>query len=131
MIPAKHNSNLVLIQNKVKVSDPQWGDTVTWPEFRQVWVSISPNRGREVFKGDELSAVVSHTIRGDFLELEGVTETMRLIYHESHVYDPMPASALVFDLLAVLPDYDHSEDIMIQASLKALRFGDLPPDIPQ
>lgn len=131
MYPAKHNTNLVLIQNKVTVTDPQWGDKVTWAQFAQAWVSITPNRGREIFRGDELEAVVTHTIRGDYLALSGVTEVMRIIMADSHVYSPIPASALVFDILAVMPEHDHHADCMIQANLRAARFGDLPADIPQ
>lgn len=133
-MPSSHfTSNLVLVQHKVTDTDPQWGDKVSWAEFRTVWVSIQPNRGREVFSGAELTSVVSHTIRGDFLELDGITEEMRLVYNDTHDYDAhgIRADSLVFDILAVMPNYDGRDDIMIPANLKNLRYGDLSEDIPQ
>jgi hypothetical protein len=130
-VPPSRNPNLVLIQKKVTIPG-DFNDVVAWVEDRQVWVSINPNRGREVFAGPELTSVVTHTLRGDFLELEGVDETYRAVYNDTHDYDAhgIRADSLVFDLLAVMPDYDGMSDIMIQANLKALRYGDLPPDVP-
>lgn len=131
MIPSRH-PNLVLIQHTVKSGE--FGDQFSWVEFRQVWVSINPNRGREVFAGEELQATVSHTIRGDFLELEGVVEKMRVIYNDTHQYGPSPAvirpDSEVFDILAVMPNYDGRDDVMMQANLITRRFADLPTDIP-
>lgn len=139
MIPSKNNTCLVSIQVVGVVStDPQWGDQLGWTENRKAWVSINPDRGREVFSGGELESVITHTIRGDFLTLNGVTEKMRIIYNDTHQYvldeeddDAIRADSLVFNILAVMPDHDHRRDIMIQAHLDNLRYGDLPPDIPQ
>ena len=130
-MPPSRNPNLVLIQKKVTIPG-DFNDVVAWVEDRQVWVSINPNRGREVFAGPELTSVVTHTFRGDYLELEGVNETMRAVYNDTHDYDAhgIRADSLVFDLLAVMANFDGRDDIMIQANLKALRYGDLPPDVP-
>lgn len=132
MVPSSKFANLVLIQKKVE-QPGSWNPTVSWVEFRQVWVSIQPDRGREVFKGAELSSVVTHKIRGDFLELEGVDETMRIVVNDTHDYGPhgIRTDSLVFDILAVMPNIDENDDCMIQATLKAQRYGQLPPDIPQ
>jgi len=131
-MPSSHYaSNLILVLKKAIVPG-DFNDVVAWVEDRQVWSSISPNRGREVFAGPELSSIVTHTIRGDFLEFEGIDETMRLIYNDTHAYadDAIRADSLVFNVLAVMPNYDGRDDCMIQASLDPRRFGDLPPDIP-
>lgn len=132
MAPSSRFSNLVLIQKKTK-TDGSWNPVIAWAEFRQVWVSLQPDRGREVFKGNELTSVVTHTVRGDFLELEGITEEMRIIYNDTHDYGPqgIRSDSLVFDILAVMSNLDGRDDVMIQANLKALRYGQLPPDIPQ
>lgn len=127
MIPSRH-PNLVLIQRLEKSGE--FDDQFSWVDDRLVWVSINPNRGREVFGGDELQAVVTHTLRGDFLELEGVVEKMRVIYNDTHVYDPIRPDSEVFDILAVMPNYDDRDDVMMQARLITRRFADLPPDIP-
>lgn len=131
MIPSRH-PNLVLVQNKVEVPGA-FNPVVAWAEERQVWMSIQPNRGREVFQSDELESVVTHTLRGDFLELEGITSEMRVIYNDTHDYDAhgIRADSLVFDILAVMPNYDGRDDIMMQATLRTLRFGDLPENVPQ
>lgn len=130
MLPAKRLTNLVLIQKRSAVAGA-FNDTVSWTEDRRVWVSIDPKRGREVFAKGEHEAVVTHAIRGDFLELEGIDETMRLVFHDTHVYDPIPVDALVFDLLAVMPNLDGRDDTMISAALQNRRFGALSADIPQ
>ena len=130
MIPSKRNSNLVLVESRVDVSG-NWNPEAAWVEYRRVWVSIAPNRGREIFQGNELGAVVTHTIRGDFLELEGVSETMRIVYNDTHEYDGPLSESLVFDILAVMPNHDGRDDTMIQANLKGLRYGNLSPNIPQ
>lgn len=132
MIISGKAPNLVLVQHKVTIPGPL-NDIVVWAEYRQVWMSIQPNRGREVFKGDELQSVVSHTLRGDFLELEGIDETMRVVFNDTHDYGPhgIRADSLVFDILAVMPNLDGRDDVMIQANLNPLRFGDLDPNVPQ
>ncbi len=102
MIPSRH-PNLVLIQHTVKSGE--FGDQFSWVEFR-----------------------------GDFLELEGVVEKMRLIYNDTHEYGPSPAvirpDSEVFDILAVMPNYDGRDDVMMQVKLITRRFADLPIDIP-
>lgn len=130
-MPPSRNPNLVLIQKKATIPG-DFNDKVVWVEDRQVWVSINPNRGREIFEGPELTSVVTHTIRGDYLELDGVDETMRIVFNDTHDYDAhgIRADSLVFDILAVMPNYDGLDDCMVQANLKALRYGDLPPDVP-
>lgn len=133
-MPPSRNPNLVLIQRKESGgSSGGWNPTESWVEDRQVWLSINPNRGREVFAGDELQAVVTHTLRGDFLELDGVDETMRIVWNDTHDYGPhgIRADSLVFDILAIMPNYDGRDDCMVQANLKTLRYGDLPADVPQ
>lgn len=132
MIPTKRNSNLVLVQNKVEI-DGMFNATVEWVEFCQVWVSIDPARGREVYRGEEKQSVVTHKIRGDYLELEGVTEEMRIVYNDTHEYDShgIRADSLVFDILAVMPNHDLRDDTLIQANLFVHRYGDLPDDVSQ
>lgn len=138
MIPSKNNTCLVSIQAVGVVSTGQYGDKYGWTENRKAWVSINPDRGREIFEAGERQAVVTHTIRGDFLTLNGVTEKMRIIYNDTHQYvldpeddDAIRADSLVFDIKAVMADHDHRKDIMIQAALDNRRYGQIPPDAPQ
>lgn len=109
-----------------------WNPVVAWVEDRQRWVSINPNRGREKFDGDELQSVVTHTIRGDLYELEGIDAAWRIIYNDTHDYAAhgIRADSLVFDVLAVMPNFDDRDDMMMQANLNPLRYGDLW-DLPQ
>jgi head-tail adaptor len=138
MLTARRRNNLVLIQHKVLVPGPL-NDQVQWLAYAQTWVSIDPQRGREVFASDERTSVVTHVVRGDFMELSGVDETMRIIHASdmSYAYGGSPAGwsirpdARVFDILAVMPDFETRGDVMISAAEKGIRFGDLPHDIPQ
>lgn len=138
MITARKRNNLVLIQHKVLVPGPL-NDRVEWRQHAQVWVSIDPQRGREVFDANELSTVVTHAIRGDFMELSGVDETMRVIHASdmNYAYGGSPAGwairpdARVFDILAVMPSFEDRGDVMISAAEKGMRYGDLPEDVPQ
>lgn len=131
MIPSRH-PNLVLVQRKAVAPGP-YNDTVSWVEERQVWVSINPERGRETFQGDERESIVTHKIRGDFLELEGIRADDRIIYNDTHDYGPhgIRADSTVFDLLSVMPNLDGRDDVLIQANERSLRYGDLPENIPQ
>lgn len=131
MIPSRH-PNLVLVQRPDRTAG-HWNDVTTWVEDRQVWVSINPDRGREIFRADELRSVVTHTIRGDFYELEGIEESWRIVYNDTHEYGPSEIrdDSLVFEILAVMPNYDGRDDIMIQATLLGRRYGVLDPNIPQ
>ncbi len=130
MLPGR-NPCLVLIQRKV-LADGQWGETASWEANRQAWVSIQPVRGREVYKSDERESEVSHKVRGDFLELEGITSEDRIVFNDTHDYDAhgIRADSLVFDILAILPNYDGRDDILINANLNPKVYGDLVEDLP-
>jgi head-tail adaptor len=131
MLPAKRLTNLVLIQRKQETGG-QWNGAVEWVEDRKVWVSIDPARGREIFADGERQSIVTHTIRGDFLELEGVTEEMRIVFNDTHAYDDgIRADSLVFDVAGVMPNYDGRDDIMIQAVLEPRRYGQIAENAPQ
>jgi SPP1 family predicted phage head-tail adaptor len=121
---------LVLIQRKV-LTPGQWSDNVSWVPNREVWVSIDPVRGREIYSAGEREAEVTHKIRGDFLELEGIDSEDRVIYNDTHEYDAhgIRADSLVFDILAVLPNYDGRDDILFNANLNPKHFGDLVADV--
>lgn len=133
MITARQRNCLVLIQYKVETSG-QWNNTVSWLQHVQAWVSIEPQRGREVFTAGERESVVTHKIRGDYQELKSVTEEMRIVFdpvNMSYVYAGSPlswtinANARVFDILAVMPDFEKRGDIMISASEEGRRYGAL------
>jgi head-tail adaptor len=138
MITARLRNNLVLIQKKAEVSGA-WNPVVSWIEHAKVWVSIDPQRGREVFASNETESVVSHAIRGDFMELSGVDETMRIIHASdmSYVYAGSPpewtirSDARVFNILAVMPDFERRGDIMISAAEDSRRYGNIGENVPQ
>lgn len=139
MITPRQRNNLVLIQNKVETTDAQWGNTYSWTEYGQFWVSIDPQRGREIFTAGENEAVITHKIRGDYQELIGVTEAMRIIFDPSMSYDDgasppsaqIPSNARVFDILAVMPDYEHRGDVMISVQEFGRRYNSISTVIPQ
>lgn len=130
MIPSR-NPCLVLVQRKL-LAPGQWNEAASWVSDREVWVSIQPVRGREIYKSDERESEVTHQIRGDFLELEGIDSEARLVYNDTHDYDAhgIRSDSLVFDILAVLPNYDGRDDILFNANLNQKRFGDLVSDVP-
>lgn len=131
MPATRHNNTLVLIQQSSN-TEGQYNDTLTWTKFKEEWVSITPQRGREVFKSQEKEAVVTHKIRGDFLSLEGIDETMRIVVADNMDYgtgggvgaaDTTPADARVFNILAVMPDDDGHDDIMISCVKDTRPYG--------
>lgn len=124
MVPARKTPLPVVIQTFANNAGA-WNDVKAWSQFAAVWVSISPDRGREIEAADETVATVTHTIRGDFYDLEGVSEKMRVIYSPKGVYDPIPNDAEVYDILAVMPDEDTRQDIMLKAQLNSRRYGEL------
>lgn len=124
--PARRQTCFVIIQSYANAEQPDsWNDRQQWSVFRQAWVAIDPDRGREINAGEETIAVVTHVIRGDFLALKGVTEKMRVIYSERGNYNPVPNDAQVYEVLAVMPDEVSREDIMLKVQLNGRRYGEL------
>lgn len=130
MITARLRNNLVLIQKKV-ITTGSWNSIVAWVQHAQAWVSIEPQRGREGFSQGERESTVTHKIRGDYNELIGVDETMRIVWAQnmSYVYGGSPPAwtisddARVFDILAVMPDFEKRGDVMISALEKGMRYA--------
>ena len=122
MVPTARTNNLVVIEKKTEV-EGKWNNVVKWVEFQRAWVSINPDRGREISKGDERKSIVTHTVRGDLLSLENVTEEMRIIYNPQHDYEPINPNSRIFAVLALMPDIDLRADMMIQVDLQSLSYG--------
>ena len=122
MPPARKTPLFVIVQHYA-TTPSDWNDKKIWVPFTEAWVSITPDRGREIQAADETVAVATHTIRGDFLTLEGISEKMRVIYSPAGVYDPIPNDAQVYDVLAVMPDEDARQDIMLKVQLNGRRYG--------
>lgn len=130
MYNSTRNNNLVLIQHKVTAESVRGrNEVITWETLTDAWVSINPNRGREIMKGDEKQSIVTHTIRGDFLALEVVKADMRIIYNDTHSYDPISPGSRVFNVLSVMADLDMHKDIMIQVDEYSRPYGELSENI--
>jgi head-tail adaptor len=110
-------------------TDGQFGATRTWIEHCLAWVNIEPVRGREQFAAEEKESIVTHTIRGDYYDLIGVRPKMRMIYSPLMEYgaSPMviPSDAQVFQVLAVMPDYNALNDVMLKVEEEGRRYADL------
>lgn len=132
MLTGRRRNNLVLVQSR-SLASGQWNDAETWSEYGQFWVSIDPQRGREQFSAGELESVVTHTIRGDYMELKDMTPDMRVIFQEDMVYSDgastpvysISASARVFNILAVMPDHEQHADVMLKVEEEQRRYGKL------
>ena len=127
-MPVQNRTNLVLFQAKTLASDPDgFNDTVSWQEHCKAWVSLNPNRGREVTRDQTQQSIVSHTVRGDWMELRDVTPEMRMLFIETGDYLSAdlsvddPAGYRMFDVVGVMNDEDHHADTMITVEEK--RFG--------
>jgi head-tail adaptor len=124
MIPAMRRSNLVSFQRLVKTASAEgFNDTEQWVEICQAWVSITPNRGQESFTADERVQIVSHTVRGDYTEISGISEDMAMLLHPSGHYSPVPDGTRWFDVLAVMNDEDLHADTMIKVQEKPRGYG--------
>lgn len=130
MYSTRRSTNMVLIQKKTTVAG-QYNDTTAWVPHCRAWVSINPVRGREITSGGEQISVVTHTIRGDYVALSGVTEAMRVVHNETHAYDSIPDNSVVYNIHAVMADEDRHADVMIQASRDNRPYGLLPADRPE
>lgn len=124
MLTGRRRSNLVLIEQPSEAAG-QWNPAVSWTALGQFWVSIEPNRGREKFVSDEVESIVTHTIRGDWSELQVVTAKMRVVYHPTMTFSPVPADARVFLVLAVMEDIDNHGDVALYVEEEGRRYGDL------
>lgn len=122
MMSGRRRETLVLVQQKSE-SDGQWGPAVTWVEVSQIWVSIEPMRGREIFSANERESVVTHRIRGDYMEIKALTPDMRVIMDPSMSYSTIPADSRVFNILAVMPDFDGKGDGVMSVAEEGRRYG--------
>ncbi len=122
MIPSRFNNNFVRFERPTSV-EGQYNNSIVWVKYTDAWVSIVPQRGREIFSADETAAIVSHKIRGDFLELEGIDETMRMVFHKTMNYDPILDESEVYNILAYMPDLDNRKDILLSAIKETLNYG--------
>lgn len=131
MLTARRRNNLVLVLHKVFVPNPPFNDVEAWVQFAQVWVSIDPERGREIFEEQERTAVVTHKIRGDYQELRDLDETMMVVHHPSMSYPfegsppvwGIAADARVFNIMAVMPDFETRGDVVLAVTEDGRRWG--------
>lgn len=128
MISGRRRPCLILIQTFTE-TDGQYGATVTWSEYCRAWVNIEPDRSREQYKSDERESVVTHTIRGDYMELSEVRATMRIIYNDEMEYgdgqNGIPSSSRVFEILAVMPAFNDRGDVMIKVEEEGRTYGEI------
>lgn len=107
---------LVLFQSSSEV-DGQDGPVKTWATHGTFFVNMEPQRGTERDKADELESSVTHMVRGDYYDLNGVTPHMRMIYSPGMEYGnsppTIPDASRVFDILAVMPaDNDNGDSVL-------------------
>lgn len=115
----------VLVEQANKTSS-QWNDGEAWTEYGQFWVSITPQySGREKFVAGEVESIVTHTIRGDYMELKDVTAEMRVVFDPDMDYTTVADSARVFIVLAVMPDIENHQDVVIRVEEEGRRYGEL------
>ena len=128
MITGRRRPSLVLFQTFTE-TDGQYGLTKTWAAHSRAWVNIEPDRAREQYKADEIESIVTHVVRGDYFELRDITPLMRMIYSPSGDYSSsgsnIPDSALVFNILAVIPAHDQRSDVMIKVEQEGRNYGEI------
>ena len=129
MFSSSRNRNLVLVQEKVTVAG-DFNDAVAWQNVGEpAWVSINPVRGREITRDEEVQSIVTHTVRGDYLEINHIKDEMRIVFNEEHEYDPISQNSIIFDVIAVMEDFDTRGDVMIQVERHNLTFGQTSTDV--
>lgn len=111
MVPSKHRNRFITI-NAPSQGESGWGQTRTWAKYVDAWVSITPNRGQERFDQDSRENTVSHTIRGEWMDLKDVKPEMQVVLTES-------GTTRYFDIKAVMNDEDHHRDTMLKVEEKA------------
>lgn len=128
MITGRRRHCLILIQTFSEVDGP-YGAVKTWATDRSVWVNIEPKRGSERFKANEVESVVTHVVRGDYYDLDGVTPQMRMIFTPSMDYGASPPTipndAKVYQIHAVIPDENERGDTMLQVEEEGRNYGEI------
>ena len=107
-------TKLVAFRKRTQTRGGEFDDYV-WANVSEAWVSISPDRGREALSAGETLASVVYSVRGDYLDLEKVTEDMPMIFNPEHSYEgAMPGNTVVYEIKAVMPDEEFNEDILLK-----------------
>lgn len=127
MLTGRRRPCLVLFQDFTE-TDGQYGVIRRWRDHRLAWVNLALVRGNEDFVSNETEAKVSYDVRGDWRDLDGITERMRMIYSRSMEYGNSPteisANAEVFRILAVMPSHNDNGDTQIRVQREERRYGE-------
>jgi len=86
---------------------------VTWATDRDAWVQLEPKRGRERREAGVVDGTVSHTVRGDYYDLDGVTTAMRMVVDPEGTFDDETRKAY-FDIEAIQTDHTNHGETMLQ-----------------
>lgn len=126
MITGRRRPCLVLFQDFYE-TDGQFGKSRTWRDYALAWVNLEPVRGKEMNAANEIESHVTHNVRGDWRDLQGVNERMRMIYSPSMEYGNSPTEisdeADVFRILAVMPSHNDNHDTQIMVQREERSYG--------
>ena len=128
MITGRRTPCLVRFETYTTV-DGQYGETKTWTEFKLAWVNIEPIRGRERYSANELESEITHTVRMAYYEGIDITPHMRMVFAPTMDYGVSPSSvpddALVYEILAVMPDHNHLTDVVLHVEQEGRTYGEI------
>jgi SPP1 family predicted phage head-tail adaptor len=69
----------IIIQSLQKVDDGGGGYTEDWVNIGNVWASVQPLQGRELFQAQQVQAELSHKVRIRYRE--GIVPSMRVVFN--------------------------------------------------
>lgn len=99
-------STKVRIERASVTRDAETNEEIqAWEKFRDVWLSFDPRTGGEYFEGGSRYGQTVVNMTGDYLDLRGVTNGMRIYAPDPSAPDDA-AMATIWDIKTVLPDND-------------------------
>lgn len=71
----------VTLQQETKVTDEGGGSTITWANVADVWASVEPLSGRELFAAQQVRGTLTHKIIMRYRPDISVNSKMRAVFN--------------------------------------------------
>jgi len=79
MRAGKHRHRITFQQKKT-TKNTRGEKVISWVDYVNVWASIKPIRGKEIWHANQIKATTSHEIEIRYLHGQTFTSDMRIIY---------------------------------------------------
>lgn len=97
----------VTIQSFTSTRDPASNEVIaSWSTWREPWCIAETKRGREHFEGGQRFAETIVLLRFDYLDVDGITPTMRIVWNGA-----------TYDIRHIQPNHTLKDETVVEMVL--------------